>query len=223
AAARHAAPDEPGLAAVAGLTLLGALAGTEELADPALTRAGLLAAGGLVALGYACLPERGQVAPLGVALSAGASWTLLEARDVDLLEAYTLPVAALLLVVGLVRWHRAPDAPSWTTVGPAAALALVPSAQRALSDPHGLRALLVTVAAVVVLLVGLQLRAQALVVTGGLVVLEMALLQVGEAALFVPRWLVLGTLGALLLAAGATYEARVEQARVAARWIRALR
>ncbi len=216
-------PEEPGLGAVALFGLLAALTGALSLGAPARPCAALLAAGGLLGLGYACLPRRGWVSPLGVLLSSAASWTLLADTGVHQVELYTLPVAALLLVVGLVRRSREPDAPSWATVGPAAAMALLPGAQVAAAAPGSVRLLLTLLAAAGVLGLGVRLHLRALVVVGGLVVGELALVQVGQAALYLPRWLLLAVLGGLLLGAGATYESRVKQARAAGRWVAALR
>ncbi|MCW2606980.1 MAG: conserved rane protein of unknown function, partial [Frankiales bacterium] len=216
-------PEEPGLGVVALLGLAAAVSGALTLVSPARPCAALLAVGGLLGLGYACLPRRGWVAPLGVVLTSASSWTLLADAGEDRVEAYTLPVALLLLGVGLVRRAREPGAASWTTVGPAVGMALLPSAQVAAAHPGSARILLTVVAAAAVLLLGVRLHLRALVVTAGVVVAELALVQLGQAALYVPRWLVLAVLGGLLLGAGATYESRVQQARAAGRWVAALR
>ena len=43
-----------------------------------------------------------------------------------------------------------------------------------------------------------------------------------EVAPLIPRWITLGAAGAILLAVGATYERRLQNAKQAARWISAL-
>ena len=67
--------------------------------------AGAAAAYGLVAVGYAALPHRRAVVTLAVVALTSAAWLELAHADVTTLEAWTLPLAALLLAAGL--WsHR---------------------------------------------------------------------------------------------------------------------
>ncbi|MGH3344169.1 MAG: SCO7613 C-terminal domain-containing membrane protein [Carbonactinosporaceae bacterium] len=126
------------------------------------------------------------------------------------------------LAGGVVRLRRHPDASSWTTVGPAASAALLPSAWVSLSDPGLTRPLLTLVAAVVVLVGGLWLLWQAAVLTGAVAALLVAGSQLAPYALGAPRWLSLGAAGALLLALGARYEQRRRDALNVARWFAAL-
>ncbi|HEX5524499.1 MAG TPA: hypothetical protein VFX53_13700 [Pedococcus sp.] len=184
--------------------------------------AGLLAAEGLAATAYAVLPRRRPVVVLTVLAWSGAVWTLLADAGVETLEAFTLPVAALSLAGGL--WLRkAAPLPSWLSVGPAAAIALLPSAFASLDDESLLRPMLTLVAAAVVLALGVALRSQAPVVIGAAAAAVVAVSQLAPYAIGAPRWLTLGLTGALLLALGARYEKRRADAHRVAHWLAGLR
>jgi len=220
---RLAEAEEPALGAAALLGALAAVAYAVDSFDPAVPLAVVLAACGLLALGYSSLPGRGRVSIAGVLLCSAATWTLSADASVDVIEVYTLPLAALALVVGAVRWHRQPTAPSWTTVGPGLSAALLPSAVAATSDDGLTRPLVVLLAAVLAAFAGTWLRWQAPVVTGSLAAVVVAFSQLAPYAVGLPRWISLGLAGALLLALGARYEQRRRDARTATEWLAALR
>ena len=184
--------------------------------------AGLLAAEGLAATAYAVLPRRRPVVVLAVLAWSGAVWTLLADAGVETLEAFTLPVAALSLAGGLWLRQAAP-LPSWLSVGPAAAIALLPSAFASVDDEGLLRPMLTLVAAAVVLALGVALRSQATVVIGAAAAAVVAVSQLAPYAIGAPRWLTLGLTGALLLALGARYEKRRADAHRVAHWLAGLR
>ena len=184
--------------------------------------AGLLAAEGLAATAYAVLPRRRPVVVLAVLAWSGAVWTLLADAGVETLEAFTLPVAALSLAGGLWLRQAAP-LPSWLSVGPAAAIALLPSAFASVDDEGLLRPMLTLVAAAVVLALGVALRSQAPVVIGAAAAAVVAVSQLAPYAIGAPRWLTLGLTGALLLALGARYEKRRADAHRVAHWLAGLR
>lgn len=221
AATRSGRGEEVTLLAVAGAALLAALAVSVDA--PALVTAGVFAAVGLTALAYAALPDRGLAAVLGVVSCSAASWTLLHAAEVRVVEAYSLPLAALALIVAAVRLARQPDAPSWATIGPGAAAGLLPSAYVSLDDPGLTRPLLTLAVAVAVALGGLMVRWQAPLVTGTVAAALVAAGQLAPYAVGLPRWVSLGSAGLLLLAVGARYEQRRQDAQAASRWVRALR
>ena len=209
---------------VAAVAVLAAAAAVATAVDgPALLLAGVLAACGAAALAVAALPGRGAAALPGVLSCSAASWVLLGDAGVDLVEAYSLPLAALLLAVGLVRLQRDPDAPSWATVGPAASAALLPSAAVAAGQPGFLRAGLVLVAGAAVLLAGVARRWQAPTVSGTVAVVLVAGSQLAPYAVGAPRWLTLGSVGLALLAVGARYEQRRADLQQSARWVAGLR
>jgi len=185
--------------------------------------AAALAAAGLSALGYGLLPGRGNTAVAGVLLCSAATWTLLADRHVTTVEAYSLPLAALLVVVGLVRLYRDRTAPSWLTVGPALTAALLPSALVSIGDEGLTRPLLVLVAGALVLVAGVLARWQSPVAIGTLVLVIVSVSQLAPYAVGLPRWLTFGTVGLALLLLGARYERRRRNAQQAARWVAALR
>lgn len=160
---------------------------------------------------------------LGVA-SLTASWSLrLALLDVRAVEAYTLPVAVLLLGVGLAYLRRQPAASSWLVVGPALLVGLVPSTALAVFDAHPLRPMLVLVATGVAIIVGLRLRWQALIAPAASCLCAVALAQLEPYAVGAPRWLTLAIVGVLLIATGARYERRLKDARSVRAWLVGLR
>ncbi len=184
--------------------------------------AGVLAVCGLAALVYSLRTGRELLALVGVPLVSAAVWVLLDDAEIGLVEAYSLPLAALCLLVGMVRLRRHPGASSWVTWGPVVTAALVPSTAVAMSEAGLVRPVLVLVAGTATLIFGVHHRWQAPVVTAALCVAGTALSQLGPYAAAVPRWLSLGVLGTVLLVAGATYEARLRDVRRASAWMSSL-
>jgi hypothetical protein len=93
----------------------------------------------------------------------------------------------------------------------------VPSLLRAVTDSGNARPLLLAVVATGVVAVGAVRRLQAPLLLGAVVLAVDALVQLApylvEAYQVVPRWVTIGSLGLLLLVAGATYERRVRDLR----------
>lgn len=176
------------------------------------------AAYGLVAVAYAALPHRRAVVSVGVTALTAAVWVELWDADVTTLEAWTLPLAALLLAAGLWSHGELRDR-SWLTAGPGLAVALVPSTLLSVADDGLARPLLTVTAAVAVLVVGALRRWQALVVLGAVAAAVVTLSQLLPYAVLLPRYLTLGSLGVLLLAVGARYEQRRADARQAVSWL----
>ena len=185
--------------------------------------ASALAVAGLTAFGYGLIPGRGNTAIAGALLCSAAIWTLLGDREVTTVEAYSLPLAALIAVVGLGRLYRDRTAPSWLTVGPALTAALLPSALLSIGEEGLTRPLLVLVAGALVLVIGVLARWQAPVATGTLALVIVSASQLAPYAVGLPRWLTFGTVGLALLLLGARYEQRRRNAQQAARWVAALR
>ncbi|MFD9970074.1 SCO7613 C-terminal domain-containing membrane protein [Streptomyces sp. NPDC059011] len=243
-AAAAAAAELPGhriglalLAVPAAVALLGAGLGRHPVALPLETTsaaAGLvavalavphpptlalvLALAGVVAAGTAVRAERRPLAGyVAAVLFVAATWVRLAASEVDVPEAYTLPVTVPALAVGLLRRRRDPSASSWVAYGPGLAATLVPSLLAAWGDTGWPRPLLLGLAALGVTLAGARLRLRAPLVLGGL---TLALVALHELAPYVvqvvdalPRWLPPALAGLLLLAVGATYEQRLRDAR----------
>ncbi|HET8767486.1 MAG TPA: hypothetical protein VFM86_09185, partial [Pedococcus sp.] len=217
---RRHRPEEPVLGGFAVAIGVGALAlGLDRGLPHSTAAAAFLYA--LAALGISMPASRRPVVLVAVVAATTATWVELLHADVTTLEAYTLPPAALLLAAGLwsaqLLGHR-----SWLVAGPGLAVGLLPSALFTAVDDGLLRPLLAVTVAVVVLAAGAWRRWQALVVVGAAAAVVVAVTQLGPYAVHLPRFLTLGTLGVALLAIGARYEQRREDARHAISWLASL-
>jgi hypothetical protein len=192
--------------------------------EPEWTAVYLTVAGVVVTLMSLIRADRRELGWAGGLLLAMASWVRLWDLGVSAPEAYTLPSAAALLVVGMLHLRRNADASTMKALGPGLSLALVPSLLWTLYDPTGLRALLLGLGCLVIVLAGAALRWTAPIAlgatVGALLVIRLAAPYVADA---VPRWVLLGTAGALLVALGATWERRLGEARQLVGYVRALR
>lgn len=221
AAWRHGHLEELTLAGGAGLGAMLAVIAATGLAT-VIPLAAALAVAGLAALAYALLPDRGLVAVAGVLSCSAATWVLSADAGISVVEAYSLPLAALAGLVGAVHLLRRPDAPSWVTVGPALSAGLLPSALATIGDPDLTRPLVVLAVASLVIAAGTRLRWQSPVVVGTAASVVVAVSQLAPYADGLPRYLSLGTAGVLLLVLGARYEERRREAERAVAWVRAL-
>lgn len=222
AAVRHGRADEAVLAGAWGVAWVAALGVSALAASPAPLAAAALATAGLTSAAVALLPRRGWLAVLGALLCSASVWTVLLDREIDTVEAYTLPLALMLGVVGLVRWRRDPNTSSWLTVGSALSIALLPSAAASIDDGGLTRALLVLAAAAAALAFGVARGRQAPVLIGGLALAVVAVSQLAPWAVGLPRWLSFGSVGVALLVLGARYEQRRRNARSAMAWVATL-
>ncbi|GAA2188935.1 SCO7613 C-terminal domain-containing membrane protein [Micromonospora lupini] len=138
------------------------------------------------------------------------AWVLLAAGGVTVLEAYTLPAAALALGAGLLALRVRPGLTSWPALGPGLVAALLPSLVAVLAgpDPQPWRRLLLGGAALGVVLAGATRRWQAPVLLGGGVLAALALHEVARGWDLLPRWIYLGTGGLALIGLAASYERR---------------
>ncbi|MDR6977303.1 hypothetical protein J2X68_004015 [Streptomyces sp. 3330] len=196
---------------VAGLVAVGL-----AVADPPLL-ALVLSLCAVIAAGTAARPDRRDVGYAAVALFVLAAWVRLAAWQVELPEAYTLPVTVPALLVGALRRRRDPAASSWTAYGPGLTVTLLPSLATAWTDVEWTRPLLLGAAGLLLTLLGARHRLRAPLVLGGSVLAlvtlhELApyLVQVTDA---LPRWVPPALAGLLLLALGATYEQRLRDVR----------
>ncbi|TDC36029.1 permease, partial [Micromonospora sp. 15K316] len=134
-----------------------------------------------------------------------AWWILMRVADVALPEAYTLPFAALALLVGVLELRHRPDLSSWVAYGPALVAAFVPSLAIVLATGSTtLRQVLLLLGAVAVLVFGSSSRQQAPVIVGATVT---AITAIHALFAFGP-WLALIPVGILLLVLGASNERR---------------
>ncbi|SCL19122.1 hypothetical protein GA0074694_2579 [Micromonospora inyonensis] len=134
-----------------------------------------------------------------------AWWILMRVADVALPEAYTLPFAALALLVGMMELRERPDLSSWVAYGPALVAAFVPTLAMVLAtDSSMLRQVLLLLGAVAVLVWGSMTQQQAPVIVGAVVTGIAAL----HALFSLGPWLVLLLVGLVLLVLGASNERR---------------
>ncbi|MET8152556.1 SCO7613 C-terminal domain-containing membrane protein [Actinoplanes sp. NPDC049668] len=139
----------------------------------------------------------------------GAWWLLLAGERVAILEAYTLPAAAVALLIGWLARRGRGELSSWVAYGPALAAGLLPTLASVLAgEGEPLRRLLLGLGALAVLLAGAHARLQAPVVAGGGVLAAVALHEVVLAWDLLPRWIPLAVAGLLLVALAMTLERR---------------
>jgi hypothetical protein len=208
--------DEAPFAGAAALA--GVLAGGTSASVGAWGQVGLqLAVAGAAAACYAVVTKRWWIGAVATGDLVLASWIALAGARVETPEAYTLPAAAGLLLIGLPRLRT--QGRSWAAEGPAVAVGLVPSAFLAVTDPSTIRLVLVVAAAVVLTAAGTLTHRQAPFVLGAASLAFVVLGRLGPYAPLLPRWVTLTVAGLLLLLLGATYERRRQQAREAVAWV----
>ncbi|WP_432032402.1 SCO7613 C-terminal domain-containing membrane protein [Streptomyces antibioticus] len=177
----------------------------------------VLALCGVIAAGTAIRPDRRGAGYAAAVLFVPATWVRLAAWQVDLVEAYTLPVTVPALAVGFLRRHRDPAVSSWAAYGGGLAATLLPSLAAVRHDPEWLRPLLLGTAALLVTLLGARHRLQAPLMLGGAVLVLVALHELApylvQMADALPRWVPPALAGLLLLGVGATYEQRLRDVR----------
>ncbi|AWB92087.1 hypothetical protein C3E78_07675 [Aeromicrobium chenweiae] len=176
----------------------------------------------LVALGLAVASRRWYVWPGAVALLV-AYVLLIVDSGFSFVEAYTLPLGAAALAVGLDRTIRKPDVSTWLSLGPGLAVAMLPSVPQALAEPTELRALLLGIGAVVALAVGVRLGWQAPFVAGTTILALLVLFNIGPYANAAPRVALIAAVSAVLLGVGITWEDRVRDGRKIVGYVRSMR
>lgn len=140
-----------------------------------------------------------------VGCEIAAWWILMGAADVALPEAYTLPFAALALLVGVLEGRHRPDLSSWVAYGPALVAAFLPTLAIVLAtDTSMLRQVLLLLGAVAVLIFGTTSQQQAPVIVGAAVTAITAV----HALFSIGPWLALIPVGLVLLVLGASNERR---------------
>jgi hypothetical protein len=203
---------------------LSSVAGVDAAADPSVSAAiHLTLAGAAVTTTALVHRDHRQLAWLGGLLLAAATWVRLYDVGVQAPEAYTLPTAVALVLVGVYRLQQDFDADTTTTLLPGLALATVPSLLWALVDPVSLRAALLGAGCLVLLLGGAALRWSAPVLVGGLVGATLVLRELAPYAAQTPQWVLIGAAGTVLIGAGVTWEARLRDLRQAAAYLGRLR
>ncbi|GAA4681772.1 SCO7613 C-terminal domain-containing membrane protein [Nocardioides nanhaiensis] len=175
----------------------------------------LTVAGALVVATSLLHDHRRRAAAPGGLLLAAATWVRLADLGVTAPEAYTLPTAAVLCLLAVLRLRSRDQAPSALLV-PGLALATVPSLVWVLADPLSLRAALLGAACLGLVLLGLRLRWSAPLLVGALVGGAVVVRELAPYAAQTPQWVLIGAAGAVLTAVGVTWERRLGEVRAAA-------
>jgi hypothetical protein len=138
-----------------------------------------------------------------------AWWLLLASQEVALIEAYTVPAAAVALLAGVLARRAGARVGSWVAYGPALAAAFLPSLASILIDPDApLRRLALGLGAVAVLVAGSERRNQAGVVAGAVLLAVSAGYELALVWQRLPTWIPLTAAGLLLVWLAVTYERR---------------
>lgn len=172
--------------------------------------AALLAAGGAILGVAAARPGRRDVERrilfwAVVSCEITAWWILMWVADVALPEAYTLPFAALALLVGVLELRQRSELSSWVAYGPALVTAFAPTLAIVLATESSmLRRVLLLLGAVAVLVFGSLRQQQAPVIVGATATAITAI----HALFSLGPWLLLIPAGFLLLVLGASNERR---------------
>ncbi|MCR6031503.1 hypothetical protein GGQ22_08580 [Nocardioides sp. zg-579] len=221
-AALALARPRPELEAVA--VAAGAVAAALAVTGPTSLAVHLTVAGALLTMHALLVPGRRPVAWAGGLLLAAATWVRLAEIGVTAPEAYTLPSAAALLLVGLARLRRDPAAATGPALTPGLVLATVPSLLWVLAlDPVSLRAALLGLGCLALVLGGTTLRWSAPVTVGGLVGALLVIRELAPYAAATPQWVLIGAAGTALTVVGVTWERRLGDLRRAQAYVGRLR
>ena len=220
------ARPRPAFEVAAGLSGAAVAAASVVAADDrSVALAAYLTLAGALVVGLALANDhRRYLGWLGGGLLAAATWVRLWDLGIDVPEAYTLPSAVALLLVGLRHLARHQDAGTGTALTPGLLLATVPSLLVVLrEDPVSLRAALLGLGCLVLVLGGARQRWQAPLVVGASVGAVLVLRLAAPYAAAVPPWMLIAVAGAALLVVGVTWEARLRDLRGGADYLARLR
>ncbi|WP_138760288.1 SCO7613 C-terminal domain-containing membrane protein [Modestobacter altitudinis] len=211
---RHSRAEVP-LAVSAVVVGVVAVAHVGRTGDAAAASVALAVLGAAL-VGYADRTSRAPARAGGCAALVGAAWLAIGDAGVRVPEAYTLPLAAVLL---LYAGRRLRTGDSWSSWGPALVAAFGPSVVLSLVQPDLLRVLLVVVTATLTTITATGLTAASEGVRAPFLVgaTSLVVVAVGRLAAVLPAAgsVAVAVAGVLLLGAGASYESRRRQAREA--------
>jgi hypothetical protein len=144
-------------------------------------------------------------------LATVASAITLHLHGVTTIEAYLATPAALftLIAAGILYSNRTQSS---AVLVPGLALGLLPTLFMALGADHQRQAILL-VAATVIVCVAAELSLGVPLVTGAGIIGLLALRLAGPQLAMLPKWEILAATGAVLLTLGATWDARLADAR----------
>lgn len=208
AASSRSTPAADSVLGVAGAGLILALAGSSS-ADAASVVLVLLGVAGAI---VAVRPRWRAGWLIAVASGVLVTWVRLGDAGVAAVEAYTLPLAAAALAVGLVEGR---GRGSWERLGAGLVAAVAPTALLATVDADPLRSVVVVVGATALVLWGATARLRAPLAIGSVALVAVSLRHLAPVAAEVPRYVGFGVAGLVLLVVGATFEQRRSDVRSA--------
>ena len=202
------------LVSAAALAVPVASAGVLAAPEQAWSLAVHLSVAGALVAGVGLVHARRELGAVGGVLLAAATWVRLADLGVGTPEAYTLPSAVVLVLLGLHTLHRHPGVPTAQVLMPGLVLGTVPSLLVVLAtDPVSLRAALLGLACLALVVGGARLRWHAPFVVGAVVGLLLVLRELAPYAAAPPQWLLIAAAGTLLSVVGITWERRVADLR----------
>ena len=210
----------------AGLAgLLAAVTSVGAASDPVTSLAfHLTLAGALVTTSALVNPSRRSLGWVGGALLAAATWVRFVEIGVHSPEAYTLPSAVALLLVGLRRLSVDPSTPTLRALTPGLVLATTPSLLWVIGDDAvSLRAALLGLGCLGLVMLGVRLRWNAPLLVGSSVGALLVLRELAPYAGHTPQWVLIGFAGTVLTLVGITWERRMLELRHAASYLDRLR
>ena len=201
------------------------VAAIDAVSDPSTSLAIHLTLAGVLVTGSALVhPSRRPLAWLGGLLLAAATWVRFADLGVDAPEAYTLPSAVALVLVGLRRLYVDREADTSTALAPGLVLATTPSLLWLMvTDPVSWRAVLLGLGCLALVLVGVRLRWNAPLLIGSIVGGLLVLRELAPYASATPQWVLIGLAGTALTVVGITWESRMRDLRQAASYLGRLR
>lgn len=189
---------------------------TELTAVLALAAAGY----GVIALRRA---DRSRLRWVGAVLALLGWYVQLAAHEVNAPEPYSLPAAALLALAGWRALATRPQRTSWSALTPALLAGIAPTAARAWHDPASARTAVLVLAAAALVAVSVRWRLAAPFVAGVGVLAAIAAKTLAPMSGTLPAWAPLAVAGVVLVALGATWEARLEDLRRARAFVASMR
>ena len=213
-----AAESAPYTSSVMSLTVevagwLVAVMGAIQCLGQLWTASAATAIAGITCLGVATRTDRRTALWPGLTLCYAAWCTGLVAAGVSAPEPYTAPAALIAIAAGWRASGREPRPHSWLAYGPGLGLLFLPSLFVAWNGTGWIRPVLLGLAAIGVAIYGARSRTQAPLISGTAVALLEAGRQLAPDVMHLvhtlPGWAPVAVGGAVLLWAGATYEARL--------------
>ena len=192
-------------------------AGVGQCLERPGTASAATAVAGITSLGVAARADRRPALWLGLALCYVAWCIGLAAKGVSMPEPYTVPAALTAIAAGAKASGREPRPHSWLAYGPGLALLLLPSLVMAWVGTGWIRPVMVGLASIAIAILGARTRTLAPLLAGTAVAVLETLRGLAPDVMrlmhALPGWVPAAVGGAVLLWAGATYEARLRNLR----------